>query len=144
MSLLRSCGGSSSHLINSRCPAPWVKRGRVVKRPHPRLLAGRGVGRSQSRVGGSPDTRHAATGANKKRGGRQTDESQKQRIFDQVLALFIVNKVVQHRFHGGSLLPPNKHLGGQHRRTYKVMTDQVLSDWYSGRGRCHFVTDRGA
>src|SRR5579872_162062 len=67
-------------------------------------LAGRSVGGSQSRVGVGPDTGHAATGADKQRGRSETHERQKQRIFDQVLALFVLNKVAQQRFHDGSLL----------------------------------------
>src|SRR5579863_6139293 len=108
MRRIRSINGppaTERHPCKPLPASPWAESGGATFAP-PKLLAGRGVGSSQSRIGGSPDTRHATAGADKQRSRRETYESQKQRIFDQILALFIVNKVVQQRFHGGSLLAP--------------------------------------
>jgi len=78
----------------------------VSVRAPPRIhLAGRGVGRGEPRIGGCPNTGDATTGADEQRGGSQTHESQKQRIFDQVLALFISNEILQQRFHDGLYSP---------------------------------------
>src|SRR6185436_20767512 len=60
-----------------------------------------GVGSSQSGVCGIPDTCHATAGADEQRGRRQAYESQEQRVFDQVLALLVLNKVLKQRFHHG-------------------------------------------
>ena len=57
-------------------------------------LASRRVSSSQTRVRGAPNSAHAATGANEQRGRGEAHESQKQRIFDQVLALFVAKKIV--------------------------------------------------
>src|SRR5690349_19907475 len=83
---------------------PFSVEGHVVHAPPLKFLAGRSVSRSHSGVGGGPDAGHATTSADKQRGGSQTHESQKQRICDQVLALFGLNKVAEQRFHDGSLL----------------------------------------
>lgn len=58
-----------------------------------RTLAG-GLDRRQAQgaVTGAPDLAHAASGAAEKRRGGQGHESHQQRVFDQILAVFVMPK----------------------------------------------------
>ena len=58
-------------------------------------LTRRGVRRCQLRVRGRPDSSDAASGTDEQRRRCQAHESQEERIFNQVLTLFVMNKVVE-------------------------------------------------
>jgi hypothetical protein len=108
------------HLRNSlsRIKTIYVVRG---------VLAGSGgVGRRQIGIRSNPDSGKTAPRADKQRGGCQTNECQQQRVLDQVLTVLILDKVVQHRFHGGSLLVPPEHAPCQRYPTSKRRAHKEL------------------
>src|SRR5580700_1042204 len=67
----------------------------------PRLAGCARGSRRQLGVGRGPDARDAFAGADKKRGRSQCDKSHEQGVLDEILALFVVPKVLQNR-HGVS------------------------------------------
>src|SRR5437899_2383597 len=87
-------------------PEPGSSSGEACgPRPSTGVLAGGGgVGSRQSCVGLGPDSTYTTAGADEERGRGQAHECQKQRIFDQVLTLLVLNKVGKQRFHDCALL----------------------------------------
>jgi len=69
-----------------------VLQGAGCGAPREFCLAGGGVGGDQTRVGDAPNTGYAIAGADEQRGGGQGYERQKQRVLDQILSLFVLQK----------------------------------------------------
>jgi hypothetical protein len=67
------------------------------------LAGGVGIGVREAGVGGAPDAADAVAGADENSGRRERDESQKQGVFDQILALLVINKILYEVLHGGFL-----------------------------------------
>src|SRR5713101_6408008 len=93
-----------SYILLLFCTALNLAGGACGSCPPAGRLAGRCVSCSQTRVRRGPNAAHAAAGADEQRSRGEAHKSQKQRIFDQVLTLFVLDEVVQKRFHDGSLL----------------------------------------
>ena len=64
----------------------------VRRMPIQRNLARRRIGGRQPAVGGTPDAADTASSANEQRGRCQADKSKQQRVLDEVLALFFLEK----------------------------------------------------
>src|SRR5580704_17729006 len=67
--------------------------------PVQRQLARRRIGSCQPAVGSTPDASDTASSAHEQRCRCQTHKRKQQRILDQVLALFVLDEVVEKRIH---------------------------------------------
>lgn len=88
---------SNSNLSGHGNPADWqvgwISPAYRVRERGQDDLAGRRIGNSQLAVGGTPNAAHTAASADEQGGGGEADKSQKQRILNQILTLFVVDEI---------------------------------------------------